>query len=212
VLAGQFADDPAAVDEQRRADPNLDHERPLLELFEDQLSAADLVIVSKVDEIGEGGLSQVEQHIKQHIAPGVKIIAGNRGQLPFEVVLGLERASEATIDERHTHHDEDHEHGREHSHSLFDTLVLRLGSLERAALLRGLEAVVREHVVYRAKGFAAVSDKPMRLVVQGVGQRFESYFDRPWRAEEPRATELVLIGEGLDRARVTRTLFAAVES
>ncbi len=211
VLAGRFADDPGAVDEQRRADPNLDHERPLRELFEDQLTAADLVVVSKTDELGPEGVARVEQEIRPYLAPGVRIIAAAHGELPFDVVLGLERASEASIDARHTHHDEDHEHGREHSHELFDTLVLRFGVLEREALLRGLAAVVREHTVYRAKGFAAVSDKPMRLVVQGVGQRLESYFDRPWQSAETRATELVLIGSHLDRERVTRSLVSALE-
>jgi cobalamin biosynthesis protein CobW len=78
--------------------------------------------------------------------------------------------------------------------------------------LRGLEAVVREHEVYRAKGFAAVSDKPMRLVVQGVGRRIDSYFDRPWQPDETRATELVVIGAELDREQVTRTLLSAAAS
>jgi cobalamin biosynthesis protein CobW len=212
VLSGQFAADPEAVDQQRREDPNLDHERPLQELFEDQLTAADLVIVSKADELPEGGLAQVQERIASHLAPGVKVVVAKHGQLPFDVVLGLERATEATIDERHTHHDEDHAHGRPHSHSLFDTIVLRLGALDRESLLRGLQAVVRDHEVYRAKGFAAVSDKPMRLVVQGVGRRFDSYFDRPWEPDESRTTELVLIGSHLDRESVTRTLLAAVES
>ncbi len=212
VLSGQFAADPEAVDAQRREDPNLDHERPLQELFEDQLTAADLVIVSKVDELPEGGLAQVQAQIAPHLGPGVKVVVAKHGELPFDVVLGLERATESTIDSRHTHHDEDHAHGREHSHTLFDTIVLRLGALDRESLLRGLQAVVRDHEVYRAKGFAAVSDKPMRLVVQGVGRRFDSYFDRPWAPNETRTTELVLIGSHLDRESVTRTLLAAVES
>jgi cobalamin biosynthesis protein CobW len=211
VLAGTFADDPQAVDAQRREDPNLDHERPLQELFEDQLSAADLVVVTKVDQLPPDGLEQVKARIAAHTPPGVKVIAATHGQLPFEVVLGLERASEDTIDARHTHHDEDHAAGREHSHELFDTLVLRLGTMQRAALLRGLEAVVRDHEVYRAKGFASVRDKPMRLVVQGVGSRFDSYFDRAWTPEEKPQTELVIIGQRLDRERVTRTLLQAAE-
>jgi cobalamin biosynthesis protein CobW len=49
VAAGDFADDPVAVDAQRRADDNLDHDSPLHELFEDQLATADLVIVHKTD-------------------------------------------------------------------------------------------------------------------------------------------------------------------
>ena len=209
VLAGRFADDPHAVDEQRKEDPNLDHERPLQELFEDQLSAADLVIVSKADELDAAGLEQVRQKILAHTPKGVKIISAKHGELPFDVVLGLKRASEDTIDTVHTHHDEDHAEGREHSHELFDTIVLRCEPMERASLLRGLEAVVREHEVYRAKGFAAVDGKDMRLVVQGVGNRFDSYFDRAWEAGETRKTELVVIGSHLDRERVQATLLSA---
>jgi cobalamin biosynthesis protein CobW len=212
VLAGTFADDPAAVDDQRRADPNLDHERPLQELFEDQLAAADLVIVSKTDELPEGGLDRVRQRIARLTSPGVKVIAATHGELPFDLVLGLQRASEDDIDRVHTHHDEDHAAGREHSHELFDTIVLRPGELPREALLRGLAAVVRDHEVYRAKGFAAVGGKDMRLVVQGVGARFDSYFDRPWRDGEARQTELVLIGSHLDRERVSATLLNAARS
>lgn len=209
VLSGQFAEDPAAVEQQRRDDPSLDHDRPLQELFEDQLVAADLVIVSKVDELPPGGFEQVREIIARLTPPSVKVIPAQRGELPFDVVLGLRRASEDTIDERHTHHDDDHEEGKEHSHELFDTIVVRPPVLERAALLRGLEAVVREHEVYRAKGFAVVEGKPMRLVVQGVGRRFDSYFDRPWTSDERRATELVFIGSHLDQEQVTRTLLGA---
>ncbi len=212
VLSGQFAHDPAAVDQQRKDDPNLEHERPLRELFEDQLTAADLVIVTKVDALSESELARVKAEITGHVGPGVKIVTAAHGDVPFDVVLGLGRESEATIDGRHTHHDEDHAHGREHSHELFDTIVLRLGAMEREALLRGLEAVVRDHEVYRAKGFAAVRDKPMRLVVQGVGRRFDSYFDRTWGPNELPSTELVLIGSHLDRDAVTRTLLSAAES
>jgi cobalamin biosynthesis protein CobW len=209
VLAGQFADDLESVEAQRQADPNLDHDRPLKELFEDQLAAADLVIISKADELTAAELEQVRSQVTALTHPAVKVISATRGVLPFDVVLGLASAAEDHIDERHTHHDEDHEEGKEHSHELFDTIVVRPPLLERGALLRGLEAVVREHEVYRAKGFAAVEGKAMRLVVQGVGRRFDSYFDRPWAVDEPRATELVFIGSHLDRELVTETLVAA---
>ena len=52
----------------------------------------------------------------------------------------------------------------------------------------------------------------MLLVVQGVGRRIDSYFDRPWEPEEKRATELVVIGAHLDRERVTHTLLTAAAS
>ena len=46
----------------------------------------------------------------------------------------------------------------------------------------------------RVKGFAAVTGKSMRLLIQGVGARFQHYYDRAWQAHEPRSTRLVVIG------------------
>ena len=61
----------------------------------------------------------------------------------------------------------------------------------------------------RAKGYVAVAGKPMRLLVQGVGQRVRHEFDRAWRPGEARVSRLVVIGEkGLDRAGVEAMLRA----
>jgi cobalamin biosynthesis protein CobW len=49
----------------------------------------------------------------------------------------------------------------------------------------------------------------MRLVVQAVGKRLDSYFDRPWAVDEARATELVFIGSHLDRDELAHTLVSA---
>ncbi|MDG1971866.1 MAG: GTP-binding protein, partial [Paracoccaceae bacterium] len=69
--------------------------------------------------------------------------------------------------------------------------------------------VIRQFGVLRLKGFAAVAGKPMRLVIQAVGPRVDSYFDRPLTADEPRATRLVVIGEaGLDRTAIEAALKA----
>jgi cobalamin biosynthesis protein CobW len=46
----------------------------------------------------------------------------------------------------------------------------------------------------------------MRMVVQGVGDRIENFFDRPWQATEPRQTRLVIIGRALDRAKIEEDL------
>ena len=46
----------------------------------------------------------------------------------------------------------------------------------------------------------ALAGAAMRLVVQGVGTRFDSYFDRAFRDDETRQSRLVLIGMNLDAA------------
>jgi cobalamin biosynthesis protein CobW len=61
------------------------------------------------------------------------------------------------------------------------------------------------HDILRVKGFLDVPGKPLRLAIQGVGPRLDRYFDRPWRADEPRTSAIVIIGQkGLDRAAITK--------
>lgn len=202
VLAGRFADDPVAVDAQRRSDENLDHESPLAELFEDQLATADLVIVHKTDGLDAAALESVEAAIHAETLPGVKLIHAQHGKLDPTLLLGLGRAVEDVIDERKTHHDEE----EDHDHDAFDSVSVSLEVADRARLLAALKKLVDGHEIYRAKGFVALPGLDMRLVVQGVGQRFDSYFDRAWRAGEQRATRLVLIGDHLDASQLQEEL------
>lgn len=209
TAAGQFAEDPAAVAEQRRADPNLDHESPLHELFEDQLSAADLVVVSKSDLMTAEQDRAVDSVIRGEIPPTVRIVRSMMGQIDLNVLLGVAAASEETIDQRPDHHsthtDENGEHT--HNHEAFDSVVVSLGAVEPTELVERLRQLAAKHAIYRIKGFAAVPGKPMRMVIQGVGRRFDTYFDRRWRDDEQPRTTLVFIGEDLDAA-VLRTALA----
>jgi cobalamin biosynthesis protein CobW len=202
AASGQFAENPAAVDQARRADPNLDHESPLHELFEDQLSAADLVVLNKTDLMDEAMRAQVEALVREELPPEVKIVAATEGRLPLALLLGQARAAEATIHLRESHHD----HEEEHDHDEFDSLVIELPPVDRDSLLAVLNQLVEQHTIYRVKGFVAIPGKPMRLLVQGVGRRFDHHFDRRWRDGEAQRTRLVFIGEDLNEAVLRKAL------
>ena len=208
VAAGLFAEDPAAVDAQRRADENLDHDSPLAELFEDQLATADLVVVNKTDGLDAATLASVEATIRAETPAGVKLVHAQHGKLDLGVLLGLERAVEDVIDQRKTHHDEE----EDHDHDEFDSVSLTLDTPDRQRLLDALVALVQRHEIYRVKGFVALPGAAMRLVVQGVGQRFDSHFDRAWRADEARATRLVFIGDHLERDALQSELQSALSA
>jgi len=213
AASGQFAHDPAAVDGQRRADPNLDHESPLHELFEDQLGAADLVVLNKTDLLDAAQQAAVAALIREDIPAHVKIVPASNGRLDLSVLLGLNAASEATIDQRPDHHGSAADPAHHH-HDAFDSVVVTGAPASRDAAIAALQRLVEQHTIYRAKGFAALPGAPMRLVIQGVGRRFDSYFDRRWRDDErhddARTSRFVLIGEGLDQAVLQRAFDAAL--
>ena len=194
VAAGRFAEDPVAVDAQRRADENLDHDSPLAELFEDQLATADLVVLHKTDAMDDAAIAQVEAIVRAKTPAGVKLVHAQHGRIDPDVLLGLARAVEDVIDARKTHHDEE----EDHDHDEFESVAITLEVADRQRLIDALVALVQRHEIYRVKGFVDLPGTAMRLVVQGVGARFDSHFDRPWRATDTRATRLVLIGDHLD--------------
>ncbi len=64
VAAGRFAHDEDKVQAQRDADESLDHDPSLQELLDDQLSAADLVVVTKNDLLDESGACSCASHYR----------------------------------------------------------------------------------------------------------------------------------------------------
>ncbi|MEG8024502.1 cobalamin biosynthesis protein CobW [Sphingomonas aurantiaca] len=207
VAAGRFAPDVAALDAQRAADPSVDHETPLSEVFEDQLACADLVLLTKVDLAGPEGVAKARAVIAAESARPLPVIDLTDGIIDPRVILGLNAAAEDDIASRPSHHDGEDDH----EHDDFDSVVVALGEIaDPAELAAKIEALARSADILRVKGYAAVTGKPMRMLVQAVGARVRTQYDRPWRADEPRRTQLVVIAEHdrIDEARIKAALDA----
>jgi cobalamin biosynthesis protein CobW len=207
VRDGLFATDPAAVNAQRLADDALDHDTPLGELFEDQLNCADMVILNKMDLLSVAEVEKVKGQLQAELGPRVSIVGAENGQVPISVLLGIAAAAEDDTDNRLSHHERDHGH-EDHDHDDFTSFVVPLGAVtSKDDVMDVIGEALREQPILRLKGFVAIAGADARLVVQAVGQRIESYFDRPWAADEIQAGSLVVIGEkGLDEVAI-RQLF-----
>jgi len=206
VAADRFATDLAALARQRAADPALEHDNPLEEVFGDQLACADLVVLNKTDLLAGDALARAEATVRQRLRPGVKLVQTAHGALAPAVLLGLAAAAEDDLANRPSHHDL--EDG--HDHDDFESFVVARGPIDDpVGYLARLAPVIAAHDILRLKGFLAVPGKEFRHVVQAVGARLQNYFDRPWRADEERQSRLVVIGrKGLDRATIAAALQA----
>jgi cobalamin biosynthesis protein CobW len=181
VAAGRFADDPARVAAERLKDAALDHDSPLEELFEDQLRAADLVVLTKTERFDEAALAAVRARVGEAIRPGVAVVAGADPR-----IFGIGAAAEADVASRHGHHgpDEDHEHDD------FESRVVAARFPSRATAEAAIGALAGDPAILRVKGSVALDDRPAPLFVQAVGPRVETWFGRPGEA----AAGLVVIG------------------
>ena len=210
LAEGRFAADEEAVAAQRAANPNLDHENPIEELFEDQLNCADMVIVNKTDLLKGQQQQQVTDALKSKVRPGTRLVPTRHGVLDISALLGLGAAAEDDIANRLSHHEMEGE--TQHDHDDFVTFSVALDRQPaKEVLLKRIEQTIAAHDILRVKGFADVHGATARLVVQAVGPRLGSYFDRPWKPAEARRTELVVIGEKhMDRAAIEISLRGAV--
>ncbi len=191
--------DRTRVQAQRLADESLDHETPIEELFEDQLSCADLVVMTKKDLLDDDKFEEVKNIITNKVRTNVKLVTASNGELSADILLGVNAQAENDLESRHSHHEEDHANGMEHEHDdRIDSVVVDITTPHTPEnLIITLKSIIEQHEIYRIKGFINVEDKPMRMVLQGVSSRFEHYFDRKWKDGETRKTSLVIIGDEL---------------
>jgi cobalamin biosynthesis protein CobW len=203
VAAGLFAD-PAAIACRGATDPAQGHDNPLEEVFADQLACADLVILNKTDLVGPEPLAVLHRNVEARLRPGAGLVTACHGKVPAAVVLGLAAAAEDDLAARPTLHDLE----TEHDHDDFESFIVTRDPVpDPAAFMARLRSVAHTHGVLRLKGFVALPGRERRQVVQIVGDRLDSYFDRPWAEGEPRRTRLVVIGrKGLDRLAIGAAL------
>ena len=213
VQEGRFAHDIEAVDNQRKLDENLDHETPLSELYEDQIACADMIIINKADLLTSEETVELTQTLKENSRTGVQVIKSTNGALPIDVLLGQGVAAESDMKSRHElhHHHEHDENGdhvhHEHDHDDFESFVFSFGEIVHEELfIDKIMSIITEHDILRLKGFIAVKDKPMRMTIQAVGPRIDTYYDQPF-GTDLRATKLVVIGQsGLDQNAIKTAL------
>src|SRR5204862_7891329 len=100
---GRVVLDDAALASQRAADPALDHDDPIEEVFEDQLACADLVVLSKTDLVAPEALAQIERRLAAALRPGVRMLR-SQGAVAPQVLIGLAAAAEDDLKARAGHH------------------------------------------------------------------------------------------------------------
>jgi cobalamin biosynthesis protein CobW len=203
---GRFADDEEALAQQRAEDPNLDHENPIEELFEDQLNAADMVILNKIDLLTDAEHKKISRELKKKVRDATRLVSIRNGAIDLSILLGVNSAAEDDMHNRPSHHEMEGE--EQHDHDDFVSFVVSLPAVaDKAVLLARVAHALEHHDILRLKGFAHVADSGSRLLIQAVGPRLNSYFDRSWLGDEKRETRFVVIGEkNINQSAIEETL------
>jgi G3E family GTPase len=177
------------------------------DLIVDQVSAADIVVLNKIDLVDAEQRAGVEEWVRR-IVPRARILPAVQGDVPLNLLLGVGRykidltplgtaASPGRLnDHDHTHvhgPDCDHDHAHDHDHgAAFATWSYTSARPLSLKVLRKALSDLPE-AIFRAKGLIFLAEAPTRrAVLQIVGMRVNLVLAEPWDATPPQ-TQLVFL-------------------
>ncbi|MEO8286069.1 MAG: GTP-binding protein [Chloroflexota bacterium] len=161
------------------------------DLIAAQISAADILILNKVDLISEADLVDVTTWIRE-ITPRARIIEAAQADVPLSLILGVGHYRLPVEQNPGDAPEHDHASGRNHSQEFSNwsyTSDVPFVYERLNAALKSLPVTI-----FRAKGILALAEMPShRAIMQLVGRRISFSSGEPWGDEKP-SSRLVMIG------------------
>ncbi|MFD8345899.1 CobW family GTP-binding protein [[Kitasatospora] papulosa] len=173
------------------------------------LAVADLIVLNKTDRVTEAGLRAVREAVDA-AGGSAAVICSAYGRIDPEVLLDpVTRADEDDSFRQLTFEDllpeADRTHA-DHLHAAYDSVSFTADvPLSPRLFMAFLDS--RPAGLYRIKGFVdfGAGDPANRYTLHAVG-RFLRFVPQRWARDEPRRTQLVLIGAGVDAPSLRKEL------
>ncbi|MFJ4743190.1 CobW family GTP-binding protein [Streptomyces sp. NPDC093108] len=190
--------DAAEFDATRERHPEIDR----------HLAVADLVVLNKTDRVQNAERTRIQDVIAgtgESAGGAAAVICATYGRIDPELLFdpalrpdSEEKARQLTFEdllrEERDEGDDGHAH---HLHATYDSVSFSADvPMNPRRLMEFLDS--RPQGLYRIKGFVdfGVGDRANKYALHAVG-RFLRFEPQPWKRDEPRRTQLVLIGSGL---------------
>ena len=191
---GSPVGDITSLEKQRQDDPNIDHLTPIDELFKDQLSVADLVLLSRSDVISNNSIDSIKNSFSSKIREGTMVIPISHGQVDPSIVLGLRDPEDLlfnNIDNNHSDNNDDHSH--QHL-NIISSSIRYEGLVNQQQLQEYLLEICSQFQILRLKGRIWINGKSIPLQIQMVGPRLNSWYEPASnQAWKPRTSGLELV-------------------
>ncbi len=178
------------------------------EVAADQIAMADFVLLNKSDLVDEAQLGRVSEKIRA-LNPQTRILRTKQSEVPLDELLDIH----AFDVDRKLEVDKDFlnemKEGRHH-HDISSHSFAFEQPFDTATFEKFVQRLSEKEKVYRSKGFVSLKGQDRRAIFHGVNNRFHIFWDRAWRADEARGSQLVFIGKKLDSTAIERGLRACL--
>jgi G3E family GTPase len=173
------------------------------EVAREQIALADFILINKVDLVSAADLKAVEDEIFD-LNPHARIFHTDHSRVNLKELLDLNAFD---LDRKLSRTPDLLDEFKENKHSDLTSFSFEFGKPFAVEQLEAeLQELSEKSKIYRSKGILWIEGTPRRAVFHGVNNRFTIYWDRLWEKDEPRSSELVFIGQDLNRSQIEETL------
>jgi G3E family GTPase len=165
----------------------------------EQVAFSDIVLINKMDLVDPARMAAIERRVRQ-LNPIAKIYHTADAEVDLAAILdtgAFDLVQKLEVDPEFLN---DHEHEHDATVGSFVLEENRPIDINRLMVWMNGMAQDRGEDLYRTKGIFHANGFEERLVFQSVRMLTTLRRDRPWRSDEPRMTQFVVIGKNLDRA------------
>ncbi|MBT2511260.1 GTP-binding protein [Streptomyces sp. ISL-98] len=205
IVYGGLAEvvDAAEFDATRERHPEIDR----------HLAIADLVVLNKTDRVGDEQIGRTLDTVGG-LSGGTAVVRASYGRIDPELLFdpaarpddAAEKVRQLSFDDLRAEDDDQHDHDSQHGqhghdghlHAAYESVSFTSEEpMNPRRLMEFLDT--RPEGLYRIKGYVdfGAADARNRYALHAVG-RFLRFYPEPWGRDEPRVTQLVLIGSGID--------------
>jgi G3E family GTPase len=164
----------------------------------EQIAFADIILLNKTDLVSTDKLDQVERRIRT-LNPMAKIYRTEQSVVDLDKVFGVgafELGAKLEVDPTFL---DDLEH--EHDDAVMSFVLREDRPIDINRFMGWMSPILMERGedIYRSKGIFHAQGFKERLIFQSVRMLTTMRPERPWKPDEKRQTEFVVIGRDLDR-------------
>ena len=208
VDAAQFFD----LYQRDGAIPDDDDKRGFGQLLAEQIEGADIIVVNKIDLVGDEELDDIEEFLAL-ANPRAKLIFTERGDAPLEEMMNTGLFNIAVAEQSPTWiYELDNAGGSEAEEYGISAFVYKNSRrFDEQKLIKALEGGLPPNLL-RSKGWVALEGNDNAFLWNQAGKQLSFSVFGQWTAPEHIQNEIVFIGKDLDEASIPATLDAALAS
>ncbi len=174
---------------------------------EDQIKAADIIILNKTDLIKKETIEKIKKEMR-YIAPKARMIETQNSEVKLELFLNVGQFDvQRFLDDEGKWKEEDHEHDKLGNHIEKEGIISFLFHSEKPLDIAKFQRFAQNlpDNILRSKGIVYFKGLENKAVYQHVGRRIDVKTEQPW-GKEKKQTQIVFIGQDCDAKAIQQQL------